>query len=87
MGIGYNCSIPIFIRGVCRKIEKIEIKNLYKIFGAHPEKAVDLLKNSKNKDEILSETKNVVGLNNVSLSIKSGEIFVIMGLSGSGNLL
>ena len=84
MGIGYNCSIPIFIRGVCRKIEKIEIKNLYKIFGAHPEKAVDLLKNSKNKDEILSETKNVVGLNNVSLSIKSGEIFVIMGLSGSG---
>ncbi len=84
MGIGYNCSIPIFIRGVCRKIEKIEIKNLYKIFGAHPEKAVDLLKNSKNKDEILFETKNVVGLNNVSLSIKSGEIFVIMGLSGSG---
>ncbi len=76
MGIGYNCSIPSFIRGVCRKIEKIEIKNLYKIFGAHPEKAVDLLKNSKNKDEILSETKNVVGLNNVSLSIKSGEIFI-----------
>ncbi len=65
-------------------IEKIEIKNLYKIFGPHPEKAVDLLKSSKNKDEILSKTKNVVGLNNVSLSIKSGEIFVVMGLSGSG---
>ncbi|MDD4753727.1 MAG: glycine betaine/L-proline ABC transporter ATP-binding protein [Desulfitobacteriaceae bacterium] len=65
-------------------MEKIEIKNLYKIFGPHPEKAVDLLKSSKNKDEILSKTKNVVGLNNVSLSIKSGEIFVVMGLSGSG---
>jgi hypothetical protein len=60
LGIGYNCSIPIFIRGVCRKIEKIEIKNLYKIFGAHPEKAVDLLKNSKNKDEILSVLMDMI---------------------------
>lgn len=65
------------------KIVKIEIKNLYKIFGPHPERVVDLLKNGKTKDEILSESKNVVGLKDVSLSIKSGEIFVVMGLSGS----
>ncbi|NQS75806.1 MAG: glycine betaine/L-proline ABC transporter ATP-binding protein [Peptococcaceae bacterium] len=63
---------------------KIEIKNLYKIFGVYPERAVKLLQDNKNKDEILSGTKNVVGLNDVSLSIRSGETFVVMGLSGSG---
>lgn len=66
------------------KIEKIEIKNMYKIFGAQPQKAYELLKKSKNKDEILAETKTVVALNDVSMSIKSGETFVVMGLSGSG---
>lgn len=79
-----NCSIPNFYLRRVSKIEKIEIKNVYKIFGLHPEKAVDLLKKGKSKDEILSETKSVVGLKDVSLSVKSGEIFVIMGLSGSG---
>lgn len=78
-----------FYRGLL-KIEskeiknKIEIKNLYKIFGVYPERAVKLLQDNKNKDEILSGTKNVVGLNDVSLSIRSGETFVVMGLSGSG---
>lgn len=67
-----------------KNTEMIEIKNIYKIFGPHPERALALLKKGKSKDEILSETKNVIGLKNVSLSIKSGEIFVIMGLSGSG---
>ncbi|MCC9622664.1 betaine/proline/choline family ABC transporter ATP-binding protein [Thalassospira sp. MA62] len=36
------------------------------------------------KAEILSQTGNTVGLDDVSLSIEQGETFVIMGLSGSG---
>jgi len=65
-------------------MNKIEVKKLYKIFGKQPKKAVQMLQNGADKEELLSKTNNVVGLNNVSFSVKSGEIFVIMGLSGSG---
>lgn len=64
--------------------EKVIIKNLYKVFGDNPVKALELLKKNVSKDEILNKTKSVIGLNDVSLSIKEGEIFVVMGLSGSG---
>jgi len=36
------------------------------------------------KDQVLAETGCVVGVNDLSLSVGTGEIFVIMGLSGSG---
>ncbi|WP_026896290.1 quaternary amine ABC transporter ATP-binding protein [Clostridiisalibacter paucivorans] len=65
-------------------MSKIEIKNLYKIFGKNPNKAMELIKKGLDKDKIMEKTKQVVGLNNVSLSINEGEIFVVMGLSGSG---
>lgn len=65
-------------------IIKIEVKKLYKIFGPNPERVFDLLQKGEGKDEILSKTNNVVALKDVSLSVKSGEIFVVMGLSGSG---
>lgn len=63
---------------------KIEVKNLYKIFGDAPDQAFTLLDEGKNKDEIFEQTGHTVGVNNVSLEINRGEIFVIMGLSGSG---
>ncbi|PLY01963.1 MAG: proline/glycine betaine ABC transporter ATP-binding protein ProV [Desulfuromonas sp.] len=63
---------------------KIEIKNLYKIFGPHPKKAMDLLKEGLTKEEIFDRTETTVGVQNASFTINSGEIFVIMGLSGSG---
>lgn len=65
----------------------IEVKHVYKLFGpeaAHP-RVLDLLRAGKRKADVLSETGCNVGLNDVSLGIASGEIFVIMGLSGSGN--
>lgn len=64
--------------------KKVEVKNLYKIFGNKKSKAFESLKNGKSKDVILNETNQVVALNNVSLSVNDGEIFVVMGLSGSG---
>ena len=62
----------------------VSLKNVYKIFGEHPEKALDLLQQGLSKDEILAQTRNVVGVVDVSFEVKPGEIFVVMGLSGSG---
>lgn len=63
---------------------KIEVENLIKIFGPHPQRALKMLKEGKTKDQILEETGYTVGINNVSFSVRTGEIFVVMGLSGSG---
>ncbi|MCD5987208.1 glycine betaine/L-proline ABC transporter ATP-binding protein [Pseudomonas sp. CDFA 553] len=63
---------------------KIEVKNIYKIFGNHPESAIKRIHAGESKAQILRETAHVVGLTDVSLTIREGEIFVIMGLSGSG---
>ena len=65
-------------------MSKIEIKNIYKIFGNKPQSIMPMVKNGGTKDDILEETGHTVGLDNVSLSIEEGETFVCMGLSGSG---
>ena len=63
---------------------KIELKNVYKIFGEDPQSVLPLLQAGTTKEEILEERDHTVGLDNVSLSIEEGETFVCMGLSGSG---
>lgn len=62
----------------------IEIRNIYKIFGPHPERALEMARAGDGKDDILAKTGNTVGLQDVSLSIEAGETSVVMGLSGSG---
>ena len=64
--------------------EKLVVKNLIKVFGSHPDKAVNMLKKGKSKNDILKETGMTIGVNNVSFTVRAGEVFVIMGLSGSG---
>jgi len=64
---------------------KIEVENLYKIFGHNPkERALPLIEQGLSKADILAKTGCTVGINDASFSIKEREIFVIMGLSGSG---
>lgn len=63
---------------------KIVVQNLYKVFGEHPEQALELVKQGKSKDEVLAEKGAIVGVSDVSFSVQEGEIFVLMGLSGSG---
>ena len=65
-------------------MSKIEIKNVYKIFGGHPSKVLPMVQEGAPKEEILEKTGHTVGLDNVSLNIEEGETFVCMGLSGSG---
>ena len=65
-------------------MSKIEINNIYKIFGNDPDSVMDMVKGGSTKDEVLEQTGHTVGLDNVSLNIEEGETFVCMGLSGSG---
>ena len=64
-------------------MSKIEIKDLYLIFGNEKQKALKMLKKDKSKEEILKDTGCTVGVKDANLSINEGEFFVIMGLSGS----
>ena len=63
---------------------KISIKNVFKVFGERPDEALSLLKAGSTKAQIHAETGCTIGVNNATFDIRAGEIFVIMGLSGSG---
>ena len=63
---------------------KVEIKNLYKIFGKNPKAMVKHVEGGMSKPELLEKHGHVIGLNNINLKIKEKGIQVIMGLSGSG---
>lgn len=64
--------------------DKLVVKNLYKIFGEQPAKALSLLKQGVSKEAVLEQTGQITGVDDVSFNVRAGEIFVIMGLSGSG---
>lgn len=64
--------------------EKIKVQNIYKIFGQQPKKALQLLQQGLDKQTIHQRTGLTVGVQDASFSINAGEIFVVMGLSGSG---
>ena len=64
---------------------EIELRHVFKIFGDQPKgRALDLSKAGVPKDDVQTMTDHVVGLNDVSFEVQRGEIFVVMGLSGSG---
>ena len=65
-------------------MSKIEIKNVYKIFGNNPQSVMKMVEEGGTKEDVLEKTGHTVGLDNVSLNIEEGETFVCMGLSGSG---
>ena len=65
-------------------MEKIVVENLYKIFGPHPDKAIEMLRDGRSKDHIMEKIKHGVGVADASFVVNEGEILVVMGLSGSG---
>jgi len=62
----------------------IEIKNLDVVFGKNAEQALPLLDAGEDRENIREKTGLVVGVKDASISVKKGEICVLMGLSGSG---
>jgi glycine betaine/proline transport system ATP-binding protein len=65
-------------------VSKISIRNVYKVFGRHPRRAIELLKSGLTRDEIRRQQDLTVAVNDVSFDIRERELFVVMGLSGSG---
>ena len=63
---------------------KIQIKNLYKIFGNRPDQALHLVREGASKQGLLDEHQHVLGLSDINIDIPEKRIHVIMGLSGSG---
>ncbi|MFZ3185059.1 MAG: choline ABC transporter ATP-binding protein [Pseudomonas sp.] len=61
------------------RFEKVDV-----IFSKSPREALALLDKGQSRDQILKQTGLVVGVENANLEIERGEIFVLMGLSGSG---
>ncbi|MCT8268843.1 glycine betaine/L-proline ABC transporter ATP-binding protein ProV [Afifella sp. JA880] len=64
--------------------ETLVVKNLFKVFGDDPAKAISLYREGLDKDGIYEKTGMTVGVCDASFTVHEGEIFVVMGLSGSG---
>ncbi len=63
---------------------KIEIKDLYKIFGPNPKSMLDKVKTGISKQELLEKYNHTVGLQDINIDMPACGIQVIMGLSGAG---
>lgn len=62
----------------------VSIRGLTKVFGPDTAKTLELHRSGRSKREIYEETGATLALSDISLDIMPGEIFVLMGLSGSG---
>jgi len=62
----------------------VEFDNVNIVFGDAPETALPLMDQGLERGPIKTETGQVLGVHNCSLTVREGEILVLMGLSGSG---
>ncbi|GEM75788.1 choline ABC transporter ATP-binding protein [Vibrio sagamiensis] len=65
-------------------MDAITISKLDVVFGHKQKEALALLDQGYSRQDIIEKIQQVVGVHQVSLDIKQGEICVLMGLSGSG---
>lgn len=64
--------------------QKILCKNVWKVFGPHPERTLASIDRGLSRAEVQEQTGHVVAVKDVSFEVQTGECFVVMGLSGSG---
>ena len=62
----------------------VEFDRVSIVFGDHPEAALPLMDQGFARGEIKARTGQVLGVHDCSLTVREGEILVLMGLSGSG---
>lgn len=62
----------------------LSVKNLTKLYGLNKNEAVKMLKSGAEKNEVFKKTGVTSAIWDMSFDVKQGEIFVIIGLSGSG---
>ncbi|MDG0984202.1 MAG: ATP-binding cassette domain-containing protein, partial [Planktomarina sp.] len=67
---------------------KLSCRNVWKIYGAQPgrffEDSLGHVTNATQHADTIRDTGHIVANADVSFDVHTGEIFVIMGLSGSG---
>ncbi|PYE26705.1 glycine betaine/proline transport system ATP-binding protein [Rhizobium sp. PP-CC-3A-592] len=64
--------------------DAVIFENVDIVFGERPERALQMVDTGKTRDEIGEATGLVLGVAGASLTVREGEILVLMGLSGSG---
>src|SRR5690606_37393533 len=62
----------------------LNVKDLYKIYGPNPASVLEAARSGEGRDSIQERTGHVVAVDGVSFDVEKSELFVIMGLSGSG---
>ncbi len=62
----------------------VEFDNVSIVFGDNPESALPLMDQGQSRNAVQEATDQVLGVHNCNLTVKEGEILVLMGLSGSG---
>ncbi|GAA4149889.1 quaternary amine ABC transporter ATP-binding protein [Leifsonia shinshuensis] len=60
----------------------VEARNIFKVFGRKPQEAVRRLRQGADRDEVTG--LGTAAVIDAGLTVRRGEIFVVMGLSGSG---
>lgn len=63
---------------------QVSCRDLWKVFGPHPERAIESGDVHLNRAELMAKTGCTVAARDVSFDVVRGEVFVVMGLSGSG---
>lgn len=62
----------------------IQVERVTKLYGKNRSEAIRLMENGADKNTVYKKTGVTVALWDVSFEVKRGEIFAIIGLSGSG---
>jgi glycine betaine/proline transport system ATP-binding protein len=62
----------------------VKINNVSIVFGDKPDTALGMIDKGESREEIKSQTSQILGVANASIDVEEGEILVLMGLSGSG---
>lgn len=63
----------------------VECRHVWKIFGDRAAEAFAVVeRESLSKEEVVKRFGCTIGVANASIAIQAGEVFCIMGLSGSG---
>lgn len=62
----------------------LRMDHVNKLYGPNKSEAARMMQNGSNKDEVYKQTGCTVALWDVTFDVPEGEIFVVIGLSGSG---
>lgn len=62
----------------------VDFRNVDIVFGKDTRRALEMIDKGASRDQILAETGAVLGCAGANLTVKEGDISVLMGLSGSG---